>query len=107
MKPSGRLCAIPSADKAAAGTDARVRVKALKVQIKERNAQTAEAARDEQALRAKAANAADVNQRVSSVSAAGKNSRSIIRLEDLHKVYTLGLENEVRALDGVSLDIKE
>ena len=33
--------------------------------------------------------------------------RTIIRLENLHKVYTLGLENEVRALDGVSLDIIE
>ena len=33
--------------------------------------------------------------------------RSIIRLEDLRKVYVLGLENEVRALDGVSIDIME
>lgn len=33
--------------------------------------------------------------------------RSIIRLENLRKVYTLGLENEVRALDGVSIEIKE
>jgi putative ABC transport system ATP-binding protein len=30
---------------------------------------------------------------------------SIIRLEDLQKVYVLGLENEVRALDGVDLQI--
>jgi putative ABC transport system ATP-binding protein len=32
-------------------------------------------------------------------------TEAIIRLEDLHKVYTLGLEHQVRALDGVSLDI--
>ncbi|MGZ8899003.1 MAG: ABC transporter ATP-binding protein [Limisphaerales bacterium] len=44
---------------------------------------------------------------MSNVSPAEKQSRAIIRLEDIHKVYTLGLENEVRALDGVSLDIME
>ena len=36
-----------------------------------------------------------------------KSPRPIIRLEDLRKIYTLGLENEVRALDGVSLEIEE
>ena len=36
-----------------------------------------------------------------------KKGHPIIRLQDLEKVYTLGLENEVRALDGVSLDIQE
>jgi putative ABC transport system ATP-binding protein len=36
-----------------------------------------------------------------------KNRKSIIRLEDLRKIYTLGLENEVRALDGVTLQINE
>lgn len=44
---------------------------------------------------------------MSNVIPAAKESRAIIRLEDIHKVYTLGLENEVRALDGVSLDIME
>ena len=33
--------------------------------------------------------------------------QAIIRLENLEKVYTLGLENEVRALDGVTLEIEE
>jgi putative ABC transport system ATP-binding protein len=36
-----------------------------------------------------------------------KNGRAIIRLENLEKVYTLGLENQVRALDGVTLSITE
>jgi putative ABC transport system ATP-binding protein len=44
--------------------------------------------------------------RANSVSSAVKKN-AIIRLENLQKVYTLGLENEVRALDGVSIDIEE
>lgn len=44
---------------------------------------------------------------MSAVSPVTQKSRAIIRLENLHKVYTLGLENEVRALDGVSLDFRE
>ena len=39
------------------------------------------------------------------MSRAHSQPEAIIRLEDLRKVYTLGLENEVRALDGVSIDI--
>ena len=44
---------------------------------------------------------------MSSESSGGKSNRAIIRLENLEKVYILGLENEVRALDGVSLEIQE
>src|SRR5687768_15321061 len=43
-----------------------------------------------------------------SIASSGANqNRAIIRLENLEKVYTLGLENEVRALDGVSLEVQE
>ena len=38
---------------------------------------------------------------------ARKDRRSIIRLEDLKKIYVLGLENEVHALDGVTIEIME
>ena len=54
------------------------------------------------------ADVAERNQRrMSSVTPAANKNHAIIRLEVLHKVYTLGLENEVRALDGVSLDVLE
>lgn len=35
-----------------------------------------------------------------------QKSNSIIRLEDIEKTYVLGLEHQVRALDGVSLDVQ-
>jgi putative ABC transport system ATP-binding protein len=103
-KRSARRCANPS-DKVAAEAGDRVQVKASKVATRAASARAVEVVKVE--LKAMVANAPGVNQSASSVSAAAKNGRAIIRLENLQKVYTLGLENEVRALDGVSIDIME